>query len=313
MVKVLGRPVHQKYSLEEGISGFGNPWNIAAHEEVDGEFNDGGEFSAWKDSAGVVEEEPLVHAHVVVEEVAEPWDILNFVHVGEGYVTEIWVQFSEVFIERGVGWKYSDCYLYEIYVRANWVFYESWQNCREHVLQKLSKMEFQGSHQDLQDSHYLLNIRIFVVFHFLRWTKDLLDEGPMFSEKLDNQMDFFLEERTVLESFEGLNEGVHVFLPFWFFWFILELDKEEAQSWFQKLVYQSLVIADQGEHSSNDVWPLGVSLKKTMKFFKDVNSHMFVLLACFLKSFLYCFEEKRLIELINGSAHDSIVKFVTFD
>ena len=46
VVKVLGRPVHQKYSLEEGISGFGNPWNIAAHEEVDGEFNDGGEFSA---------------------------------------------------------------------------------------------------------------------------------------------------------------------------------------------------------------------------------------------------------------------------
>ena len=40
---------------------------------------------------------------------------------------------------------------------------------------------------------------------------------------------------------------------------------------------------------------------------------MFILLTGFLKSFFGCFEEKRLIELTNCSAHDSISKLVTFD
>ena len=108
--KGLRCPVNHEDIFKEGVCCLCYSGYIASNEAIDGKLNDGRQFSADEDSAGVVKEESFVHPHEIVKKIAEPLYLLYFVHVTECDIAEIWVKSPEVVVVGGIYWKY--CYSY---------------------------------------------------------------------------------------------------------------------------------------------------------------------------------------------------------
>ena len=146
VLEVLRWPIYHKNGLKEWVGRLCDSWDITAHKDVDGKLDDWRQLSTWQDDAGVVEEESLVHAHIVIEKVAEAWNIGYFVHMVEGNVAEVRVNTPQKVVVFWFGWKYRYCDLNQVDVGAYGVLWESWQHCCEEVFEELGKMKFHCPH-----------------------------------------------------------------------------------------------------------------------------------------------------------------------
>ena len=154
----LRRPVHDEDGLEKGVGRLGDSRRVAPHEVLHAELDYARQLARSQQHARVVQEETLVHPHEVVQQVTEPTDVLNALHVSECNLAEVGVDAAQVVVVGGVFGVYGDRHLHQVDVGTDRVFLKGSQHHSEEFLEELGEGVLESTHYDFENADHAFDL-----------------------------------------------------------------------------------------------------------------------------------------------------------